>query len=111
MARPGAGIDILASRRDMDGCVAIQCSFYDAAPGVEAGRRLVPGGVGSVACSRWGQGGGVLVAGSLAWGIVMDGFRPDRYAVIGCLVRLVRLVGVAVTMYPPATPDPTTVTR
>ena len=23
--------------------------------------------------------GGVFVAGSLAWGMVMDGFRPDRY--------------------------------
>ena len=54
-----------------------------------SGQLLVAGG---------GQDGGVFVAGSLAWGIVKDGFRPDRYAVIGCLVRL---VGVAVTMYAP----------
>jgi small multidrug resistance family-3 protein len=42
--------------------------------------------------------GGVFVAGSLAWGMVMDGFRPDRYDVIGALVCL---VGVAVIMYGP----------
>lgn len=42
--------------------------------------------------------GGVFVAGSLAWGMVVDGFRPDRYDVIGALVCL---VGVAVIMYAP----------
>jgi small multidrug resistance family-3 protein len=42
--------------------------------------------------------GGVFVAGSLAWGMVMDGFRPDRYDLIGSLVCL---VGVAVIMYSP----------
>ena len=42
--------------------------------------------------------GGVFVAGSLAWGMVMDGFRPDRYDVVGVLVCL---VGVAVIMYAP----------
>ncbi|SFT52309.1 Uncharacterised BCR, YnfA/UPF0060 family [Arthrobacter sp. ov118] len=30
--------------------------------------------------------GGVFVAGSLAWGMVFDGFRPDRWDVIGSLV-------------------------
>jgi small multidrug resistance family-3 protein len=40
--------------------------------------------------------GGVFVAGSLAWGIVVDGFRPDRYDVIGALICL---AGVAVIMY------------
>ena len=44
--------------------------------------------------------GGVFVAGSLAWGMAMDGFRPDRYDVIGSLVCL---VGVAVIMYAPRT--------
>jgi len=38
------------------------------------------------------------VAGSLAWGMVADEFRPDRYDVIGALIRL---VGVAVIMYAP----------
>ncbi|MCZ7417417.1 MULTISPECIES: YnfA family protein [unclassified Streptomyces] len=42
--------------------------------------------------------GGVFVAGSLAWGMIVDGFRPDRWDVIGALVCL---VGVAVIMYPP----------
>ncbi len=42
--------------------------------------------------------GGVFVAGSLVWGMVADGFRPDRYDVIGALICL---VGVAVIMYAP----------
>ena len=42
--------------------------------------------------------GGVFVAGSLVWGIVMDGFRPDRWDVAGALVCL---VGVAIIMYSP----------
>jgi small multidrug resistance family-3 protein len=42
--------------------------------------------------------GGVFVAGSLAWGMVMDGFRPDRYDITGAVVCL---VGVAVIMYAP----------
>lgn len=42
--------------------------------------------------------GGVFVVGSLVWGMVADGFEPDRYDVIGALVCL---VGVAVIMYAP----------
>ncbi|GAB2469189.1 YnfA family protein [Promicromonospora xylanilytica] len=42
--------------------------------------------------------GGVFVAGSLAWGIVVDGFRPDRWDVTGALICL---VGVAIIMYSP----------
>ncbi|WP_116115280.1 YnfA family protein [Austwickia chelonae] len=42
--------------------------------------------------------GGVFVAGSLAWGMVVDGFRPDRWDVIGAAFCL---VGVAVIMYAP----------
>jgi small multidrug resistance family-3 protein len=42
--------------------------------------------------------GGVFVAGSLVWGIVMDGFRPDRWDVIGAAICL---LGVAVIMYAP----------
>lgn len=42
--------------------------------------------------------GGVFVAGSLAWGVVIDRFRPDRFDVIGAAVCL---VGVAVIMYAP----------
>lgn len=42
--------------------------------------------------------GGVFVAGSLAWGIVFDGFRPDRWDIIGASICL---IGVAVIMYAP----------
>lgn len=40
--------------------------------------------------------GGVFVAGSLAWAMVADGFRPDRYDLIGAALCL---AGVAVIMY------------
>jgi small multidrug resistance family-3 protein len=42
--------------------------------------------------------GGVFVVGSLIWGYVADGYRPDRFDVIGALVCL---VGVSVIMYAP----------
>jgi len=42
--------------------------------------------------------GGVFVAGSLAWGMVVDKFRPDRWNIIGAIVCL---IGVAVIMYAP----------
>ena len=42
--------------------------------------------------------GGVFVAGSLAWGVALDGFRPDRFDIAGALICL---VGVAVIMYAP----------
>jgi small multidrug resistance family-3 protein len=42
--------------------------------------------------------GGVFVAGSLVWGAVVDGFRPDRWDLTGALVCL---VGVALIMYAP----------
>jgi small multidrug resistance family-3 protein len=42
--------------------------------------------------------GGVFVAGSLAWGAAVDGFRPDRFDLIGASICL---VGVAVIMYAP----------
>ncbi|MGW4154525.1 YnfA family protein [Micromonospora chersina] len=42
--------------------------------------------------------GGIFVAGSLAWGMVVDRFRPDRYDLVGAAICL---VGVAVIMYAP----------
>jgi small multidrug resistance family-3 protein len=42
--------------------------------------------------------GGVFIAGSLAWAMVADGFRPDRWDLAGALICL---VGVAVLMYAP----------
>lgn len=82
--------------------------------GVREGRGLVFVGVGVVALGLYGfvatfqpsphfgrvlaAYGGVFVAGSLVWGIVFDGFRPDRYDVIGAAICL---IGVAVIMYAP----------
>lgn len=42
--------------------------------------------------------GGVFVAGSLGWAMLIDGFRPDRYDLIGAALCL---GGVAVIMYAP----------
>lgn len=42
--------------------------------------------------------GGVFVAGSLIWGMALDGFRPDRWDLTGALLCL---CGVAVIMYAP----------
>jgi small multidrug resistance family-3 protein len=42
--------------------------------------------------------GGVFVVGSLAWGMVMDGFQPDRFHFVGALICL---LGVTVIMYSP----------
>jgi small multidrug resistance family-3 protein len=42
--------------------------------------------------------GGVFVAGSIAWGMAVDGYRPDRFDVIGALICL---AGMAVLMYAP----------
>jgi small multidrug resistance family-3 protein len=42
--------------------------------------------------------GGIFVAGSLAWGVLVDGFKPDRYDITGAVVCL---AGVAVIMYAP----------
>jgi small multidrug resistance family-3 protein len=44
--------------------------------------------------------GGVFVVGSLAWGMAVDGFRPDRYDLAGAALCL---AGVAVIMYAPRT--------
>ena len=42
--------------------------------------------------------GGVFVAGSLVWGMILDGYRPDRFDVIGAAICL---TGVGVIMYAP----------
>ncbi|MFI8972933.1 YnfA family protein [Nocardia asteroides] len=42
--------------------------------------------------------GGVFVAGSLLWAMVADGFRPDRWDVLGAAVCL---AGVGIIMYAP----------
>lgn len=42
--------------------------------------------------------GGVFVAGSLLWGMAVDGFSPDRWDVIGAGICM---VGVGFIMYAP----------
>lgn len=42
--------------------------------------------------------GGIFVAGSLVWGMLLDGYRPDRFDLIGAVICL---VGVGVIMYAP----------
>lgn len=42
--------------------------------------------------------GGVFVAGSLLWGVVADGYRPDRFDLIGAAICV---IGVGVIMYAP----------
>lgn len=42
--------------------------------------------------------GGIFVAGSLLWGMVVDGFKPDRFDLWGAGICL---FGVAVIMYAP----------
>ena len=42
--------------------------------------------------------GGVFIALALAWGVAVDGFRPDRYDLLGALICV---VGVVVMVAPP----------
>src|SRR4051794_22913459 len=42
--------------------------------------------------------GGIFVAGSLAWGVIVDEFQPDRYDVAGAVICV---LGVAIIMYAP----------
>jgi small multidrug resistance family-3 protein len=42
--------------------------------------------------------GGIFVAGSLAWGTLVDRFRPDRFDIAGSVICL---IGVSVIMYAP----------
>jgi small multidrug resistance family-3 protein len=42
--------------------------------------------------------GGIFVAASLAWGIIFDGFQPDRYDIIGAAICL---LGFPIIMYAP----------
>jgi small multidrug resistance family-3 protein len=42
--------------------------------------------------------GGIFIALSLAWGIIVDGFRPDRWDLLGATICV---VGVVVMVAPP----------
>ena len=45
--------------------------------------------------------GGIFIALALVWGIVVDGFRPDRYDVLGALICV---VSVVIMVTPPRQP-------
>jgi small multidrug resistance family-3 protein len=42
--------------------------------------------------------GGIFIAGSLAWGVIVDGFRPTTWDVIGSVVAL---AGAAIIIFAP----------
>ncbi|TDW22771.1 YnfA family protein [Kribbella kalugense] len=42
--------------------------------------------------------GGIFVAGSLTWGVLVDHFKPDRWDITGAAICL---LGVVVIMYAP----------
>ncbi|WP_065570591.1 YnfA family protein [Microbacterium oleivorans] len=46
--------------------------------------------------------GGVFIAGSLAWGIVVDGFRPTLWDYVGSAIAL---VGAAIIILAPVVTD------
>ncbi len=97
----------LAALAEIGGCWLIWQSAREARPWWLAGVGvLVLGAYGFVAALQpdadFGRVlaayGGVFVAGSLLWGVVVDGFRPTRYDLVGAAVCL---AGVAVIMYGP----------
>ena len=42
--------------------------------------------------------GGVFIIGSLLWGVAFDGFKPDRYDLLGATICL---AGIGLIMYAP----------
>jgi small multidrug resistance family-3 protein len=42
--------------------------------------------------------GGIFIVMALMWGVVLDGFAPDRYDLLGALICL---LGVVVMVVPP----------
>ncbi|MNI98849.1 hypothetical protein D3C73_1577770 [compost metagenome] len=43
--------------------------------------------------------GGIFIAGSLAWGIIVDGFKPTTWDWVGSAVAL---IGAAIVIFAPA---------
>ncbi|MEV7186281.1 YnfA family protein [Kitasatospora sp. NPDC093102] len=98
---------VLAALAEIGGCWLVWQSVREQRPWWLAGLGVVAlGAYGFVAAlqpdSHFGRVlaayGGVFVAGSLLWGMAVDGFRPTRYDVLGALICL---AGVAVIMYGP----------
>jgi drug/metabolite transporter (DMT)-like permease len=51
-------------------------------------------GVRASICRLWG----IFIALALAWGVLMDGFRPDRWDLLGAAICV---AGVVVMVAPP----------
>ncbi|GAA2797280.1 YnfA family protein [Kitasatospora paracochleata] len=97
----------LAAVAEIGGCWLVWQSVRESRPWWFAGLGVVAlGAYGFVAAfqpdSHFGRVlaayGGVFVAGSLLWGVLVDGFRPTRWDVAGALLCL---AGVAVIMSAP----------
>ncbi|MDH6116123.1 YnfA family protein [Kitasatospora sp. GAS204B] len=102
-----AALFALAAVAEIGGCWLIWQSMRESRPWWLAGIGVVAlGGYGFVAAlqpdSHFGRVlaayGGVFVAGSLLWGVLVDGFRPTRYDLLGAVICL---VGVGVIMAGP----------
>lgn len=103
--RAGRGLFVLAAVAEIGGAWLVWQGVREQRDWIWAGLGVIALGIyGFVATlqpdAHFGRilaaYGGVFVAGSLAWGMALDGFRPDRWDVIGALVCL---AGVAVIMY------------
>ena len=102
-----AGLFLLAALAEIGGAWLVW-------QGVREHRGLIFAGAGVIALGAYGfvatlqpdahfgrvlaAYGGVFVAGSLAWGMAVDGFRPDRFDYLGAAICL---VGVGLIMYTP----------
>lgn len=98
---------VLAAIAEIGGAWLVWQSIREAKPWWWAGLGIVALGIyGFVAAfqpdAHFGRVlaayGGVFIAGSLAWGMLLDGFRPDRWDIIGAMICL---LGVAVIMFAP----------
>ncbi|MFB7908672.1 YnfA family protein [Kitasatospora sp. NPDC059146] len=97
----------LAAVAEIGGCWLVWQSVREQRPWWLAGLGVVALGVYGFVAARQPDAefgrvlaayGGVFVAGSLLWGMAVDGFRPTRYDVLGALICL---AGVGVIMYGP----------
>ncbi len=98
---------VLAAIAEIGGAWLVWQSVKEAKPWWWAGLGIVALGIyGFVAAfqpdAHFGRVlaayGGVFIAGSLAWGMLLDGFRPDRWDIVGAMICL---LGVAVIMFAP----------
>lgn len=101
------GLFVLAAIAEIGGCWLIWQAVRESRPWwLAIGGALALAAYGFIATaqpdSHFGRVlaayGGIFVAGSLAWGVAFDGFRPTRWDLIGSVVCL---AGVGVIMLAP----------